>query len=82
MATTTEPDVLLTRFEVADILRVSHCTVSRMNTAGKIPAPVMLGSRTKWKRSVILAWVDAGCPSRAVWEATLQAAKKAPRKRR
>ena len=36
---------------------------------GKIPAPHKLGRRTLWKRAEIEAWVDAGMPDRAAWEA-------------
>lgn len=69
-------DPLLTRNEVALIIRANEDTVSRMNVAGKIPRPVRVARRTLWPRSVILAWVAAGCPDRKTWEATQQQQKR------
>lgn len=48
---------------VAEMLGCSSRHVYRMADAGRIPAPVKLGSLVRWSRSRIEAWVDHGCPS-------------------
>jgi predicted DNA-binding transcriptional regulator AlpA len=48
---------------------VSEATWWRLHAAGKVPAPVKLGSRTLWRREELVAWIEAGCPSRRQWEA-------------
>jgi predicted DNA-binding transcriptional regulator AlpA len=30
--------------------------------------PIRLGRSVKWRRSELLAWIGAGCPSQADWE--------------
>jgi prophage regulatory protein len=41
----------------------------RDHAAGRVPAPVKLGGRTLWRVEELRRWVDAGCPSRAIWDA-------------
>ncbi len=48
---------------VAKLLSVSNRTVFRLRDAGKMPAPVKLGSRTVWRREAIEQWVAEGCPA-------------------
>ena len=40
----------------------------RDHTAGRIPAPIKLGGRSLWRVEELRRWVEAGCPSRTVWE--------------
>jgi excisionase family DNA binding protein len=56
-------------FELARLLQTSTRTVWRLRSAGKLPAPVMVGSRPRWRREEIEGWLNAGCPDRASWEA-------------
>lgn len=59
-----EPSLLIDKKDLANLLRIGTDTVERMEQDGRIPAPVVLGPRTKrWRRAEILKWVDDGCPS-------------------
>ena len=41
----------------------------RMNAAGEVPAPVLVGTRSRrWDVAELRAWNQAGRPSRAKWE--------------
>ena len=46
--------------EVAQILGVSSWTVYRLLDAGKIPKPLKFGNATRWRRSDIEMFVEAG----------------------
>jgi predicted DNA-binding transcriptional regulator AlpA len=50
-------------------------TIRTMDAAGKLPAPVRVGGRVMWLVSEIRAWLAAGAPDRATWEA-MRAARK------
>jgi predicted DNA-binding transcriptional regulator AlpA len=58
---------MLTAADLCGMLSTSIRTVHRLNSAGKIPAPVRIGGRPRWRRDEIIAWIDAGCPDRQVW---------------
>jgi excisionase family DNA binding protein len=58
--TTAEP-VLVGLAQVAEMLGVSRRHVLRLRDAGDMPRPIKLGSRTLWRRSELLAWIDGGC---------------------
>jgi len=75
-----EPKPLLVdRAGLARILNVSPRQVSRLNDAGKIPAPISLGAASKrWLVSEIEDWLRAGGPRRREWE-NLRSALAAPR---
>lgn len=49
------------------LLGISRSMVHKLNSAGKLPAPVRLGRCLRWRADEIAAWVAAGCPSRADW---------------
>lgn len=60
----------MTDAEIARDLRVSPKTIRRMDEAGKIPAPVIVGARSlRWVRQTIVEWLAAGCPDRETFEA-------------
>jgi predicted DNA-binding transcriptional regulator AlpA len=65
---TVEP-LLLSARDLAAMLRLGLRTVRSMDAAGKLPAPMRIGGCVRWKFSEILDWINAGCPSREVWEA-------------
>jgi excisionase family DNA binding protein len=48
---------------VAEMLGCSPRHVYRLSDAGKMPAPVRLGSLVRWSKTAIAEWVSAGCPS-------------------
>lgn len=48
---------------VAELLGCSARHVYRLADAGKMPAPVRLGSLVRWNRSALLAWIGQGCPT-------------------
>ena len=55
--------LLLTADDVSRLLAVSRLTIFRWRAAGRLPAPVRVGRVVRWRRSEIIAWIDAGCPS-------------------
>lgn len=61
--------VLLRPAHAAAALGVSTRTLRRLCAAGRVPAPVRLGSRIVWSADELRAWVAAGCPSRERWAA-------------
>jgi predicted DNA-binding transcriptional regulator AlpA len=65
-----QPPALLDAAALAALLSCSLRHVRRMDAAGQLPAPIRLGTTGKavrWRRSEVLAWIDAGCPSRKAW---------------
>lgn len=48
---------------VAEMLGCSPRTVYRLSDAGRMPAPVKLGSLVRWSKTAIEQWIAAGCPS-------------------
>ena len=56
--------------ELAQMLSISLRTVRRLDSAGKIPRPVRVGSTAiRWRLEEIKNWILAGCPDRRQWEA-------------
>jgi excisionase family DNA binding protein len=58
------PSALLDVQAVAAMLDCSARHVYRLSDAGRMPAPVRVGSLVRWRRSDIDAWLAAGCPSK------------------
>lgn len=48
---------------VAEMLGCSQRHVYRLSDAGRMPAPVRLGSLVRWSATAIREWIDQGCPS-------------------
>lgn len=61
---------------LAQLLSSGTRTVRAWDAAGKLPRPLKLGGRTLWYLPEIRAWLLAGAPARATWEA-LKAARRA-----
>jgi len=55
--------LLLRVGELAQLLGISERTVFRMQSAGKLPAPVRLTGAVRWRFAEIEKWVAAGCPA-------------------
>lgn len=64
-----ETPFLLTRRELARLLRLSTRTVDRLRTCDAIPEPLVIGVKVLWRRSEIEQWVLLGCPDRKTFEA-------------
>jgi predicted DNA-binding transcriptional regulator AlpA len=54
--------------QLSALLRRSVASLERDQKAGRLPAQVYVGGSKRWRRAEIVAWVAAGCPSRARWE--------------
>ena len=50
-------------------LSLSKRQIFRLNSCGKIPAPIRIGGSVRWAESTILAWLKAGAPDRKTFEA-------------
>lgn len=48
---------------VAALLNCSARHVYRLSDAGKMPAPLKLGSLVRWNRTAIEDWIAADCPA-------------------
>jgi hypothetical protein len=59
--------MLLSKADLARELCCSTKTIERLDAAGRLPHPVLVGGK-KWVRDVVVAWTAAGCPRRAEWE--------------
>lgn len=47
--------------------------IQRMNSAGHLPKPLKLGARVVWSLDELRAWIAAGAPDRATWDAIKRA---------
>ena len=65
----TSDRLLLTVREVAALLGVSPRQIWKLNSTGRIPAPLRLSRSVRWSAETISAWVRLGCPSRDRFEA-------------
>ena len=55
--------------DLAHELPVSTKSIRRMHLGGKLPQPVVVGSRSlRWLRTTIVEWLAAGCPDRDTFE--------------
>jgi predicted DNA-binding transcriptional regulator AlpA len=58
----------------ATLAGVSRAHWHRLRAAGKIgPPPVRLGRKVLYRRTEVVAWIDAACPDSRTW-AAIQAA--------
>ena len=58
--TDTTPLSLITRPELARLLRVSTSQIDRLKKAGELPPAVRIGGRDRWARADVAAWLTAG----------------------
>lgn len=61
--------ILVTARQAASLIAKSLRTWRAWDAAGLIPRPVRIGRSTLWRVAELQAWIDAGCPRRAEWEA-------------
>jgi excisionase family DNA binding protein len=57
------PPLLIPVREVARLTSLSERTIWGMSAAGKMPAPLKLGSRRLWDREQLVKWIQCGCSS-------------------
>ena len=65
----TTPALLIDIRQLAQMLNRSVGSLERDQTFGRLPKPVRIGGSRQWRRAEIEAWVLAGCPHQAAWEA-------------
>jgi prophage regulatory protein len=70
-----QTEQLITVRQLAEMLATSVRSVWRYRSAGKLPKPLRLGGSVRWSLKEIEAFVEAGCPDRASWEALKKAKK-------
>ena len=76
IAARSEPAELLDARDSAGLLGLARSTfLSRVSTGEIAPVPIRIGGRVSWRRSELIAWLDSGCPARAIWAARRQASK-------
>jgi predicted DNA-binding transcriptional regulator AlpA len=54
---------------LALLLSRSVPSLHRDAAAGRLPASLRISGSKRWRYSEIVAWVEAGCPSRTEWNA-------------
>jgi excisionase family DNA binding protein len=59
--------LLIPDTEAAHLAGVSRAHWHRLRAAGKLPPAVRLGRKVLWRRTEIIAWVEAGCPDSRTW---------------
>lgn len=47
---------------------ISRRSWRRFDTAGKVPQAVRVGGQKMWLVSELVAWTEAKCPGRQMWE--------------
>ena len=61
---------LLTVKDLSQTLRISARQCWKLLSAGRLPAPVRLARSVRWRAADIVRFVELGCPSRDVFEAS------------
>lgn len=59
---------LLSAKTVGEMLNLSKRQIFRLNSCGKIPAPIRIGGAVRWSADEISAWLAASAPDRQTWE--------------
>lgn len=63
---------LLTAKKLGALLSLSKRQVFRLNSCGKLPAPIRIGGSVRWAESTIAQWLKAGAPDRKTFESMQQ----------
>ncbi len=66
---TSTANYLLTTKALGQMLSLSKRQIFRLNSCGKIPAPIRIGGAVRWPAEEISAWLNAGAPDRKTWNA-------------
>lgn len=54
-------------------LALSKRQIFRLNSCGRIPAPVKIGGSVRWRISDVELWLEWNCPDRKTFEARKEA---------
>ena len=68
---------LLDARELARMLKLSRRQIFRLNSSGKIPAPIRISGSVRWPEATICGWLAAGAPDRKSWDAMNDVGKEA-----
>ena len=60
---------LLSAKALGQMLSLSKRQIFRLNSCGKIPAPIRIGGAVRWSEQECAEWLAAGAPDRKTWEA-------------
>jgi predicted DNA-binding transcriptional regulator AlpA len=60
---------LLTAKKLGTLLSLSKRQIFRLNSCGKLPAPIRIGGSVRWAESTIAKWLAVGAPDRRTFEA-------------
>ena len=58
---------LLNAEAVSEKLSLSKRTIFRLDSSGKIPAPVRINGSVRWRESDIENWISMDCPDREIF---------------
>jgi len=64
---------LISAKTLGQMLSLSKRQIHRLNSSGKIPAPIRIGGAVRWSAEEISAWLAAGAKDRKIWEAMKEA---------
>ena len=64
---------LLSAKTLGQMLSLSKRQIFRLNSCGKLPAPIRIGGSVRWDESEIVEFIKAGAPNRQTWEAMKEA---------
>jgi len=67
--TNAQTERLLTAQALGQMLSLSKRQIFRLNSCGKIPAPIRIGGSVRWSENTIAKWLAAGAPDRKTFEA-------------
>ena len=59
---------LLTRRDLASLLRLSTRSLDRYRSAGEILTPLLGPGQPRWDPEEVAAWIRAGRPSAGAWQ--------------
>jgi len=59
---------LLTAKQLGGLLSLSKRQIFRLNSCGKLPAPIRIGGSVRWAESTIAKWLQSGAPDRRSFE--------------
>jgi prophage regulatory protein len=63
---------LLTAKQLGTKLSLSKRQIFRLNSCGKLPAPIRIGGSVRWAETTIAEWLKAGAPDRKTFETMQQ----------
>ena len=69
MSNTMIDPLMLSDRQAARLCGISRSQLHNLRASGKFPQPVKLGRCTRWNRRELEAWLAAGAPPLARWEA-------------